>query len=144
MGINNDFKRAINRRDAANVFEYQYDPDDDSHYYHTKYTINNGPTITIVVILNEQSRDACFRIFGLARIEEDSKMMSAVRLVNKLNEQYKFAKFVLDNEGAIDVNLDIPFGDCDEYMGEPLMAGVGKLVAITNNAYPEIMKLIWS
>lgn len=144
MGINNDFKRAINRIDAANLFEYKYDSDDDVHYYHTKYTISNGPTVSVVVILNEQAQDACFRIFGLAKIEEDSKMMAAVRLVNKLNGKYKFAKFVLDDEMTIDVNVDIPFGDSDDDKGEHLMRGVGKLVSITNDVYPEIMRLIWS
>ena len=81
---------------------------------------------------------ACYEIQKVS----DNKMAQALIVCNSLNVKYRWVKFCIDDDKDIRCEADavVDLASC----GEECMSIVNRIVSITDEAYPEIMRALWS
>ena len=72
------------------------------------------------------------------------KLQKGLELINKLNEEYRFAKFVIDSDGDLTAEYDFPKNMSDEAIGECAIELSIRMSSIINDVYPEIMRTVWA
>ncbi len=79
---------------------------------------------------------------GFAKYPEDRKDKGYC-VMNRMNDKFKYAKFVLNDRGDVHAEYDIPRSVSDENLGEIAVEIALRFASIIDNAYPEIMQSIW-
>lgn len=104
------------------------------------FDLTNGASYRIRFISKDNDNDVAVRVFGLVRVD-DEKRIKLLPVINSLNVKYRYAKFVCDNDGDINVEYDYPV-KCTptESAGEI----VARFVNIIKESYPELMRAMWS
>ena len=102
---------------------------------------NNG-TCKLNIISSDDDNDAQVRSAPIAKCPED-KRGAACELLNSLNSRFRFPKFVMDKDGDITVQYDIPLKVPDDALGDIAMELLIRISHIADEAYPEIMRFIW-
>ena len=106
-----------------------------------QFTVDNGPAYRIRFISTDNDSDVAVRVFGLLRVEETkkSKMLSAI---NEINAQFRYVKFVMDDNNDISVQYDFPVRTVRvEASAEEILI---RFVKIIDDAYPMMMRALWS
>jgi len=101
----------------------------------------NMPSISALFIFGNDGRDVAIRYFSIAKVPDD-KISDACVVCSKLNAKYRWIKFYIDKDNEITAEDDAvidPFTTGEECY-ELLLRGTD----IVDEAYPEIMKVIWS
>lgn len=70
-----------------------------------KFSVNSGETYTIRFISNDDNNDVSVRVFALLSVEEFQRPR-VLPILNSLNAKYRYLKFVLDEDGDINVEYD--------------------------------------
>jgi hypothetical protein len=105
------------------------------------YKGDNLETIPINVFFDEDDDPVvqlvCWEILNFKAREEQ-----AIQLCNKLNLQYRWVKFYIDNDKDMVASLDATFDE--ETCGEICLSLVRRMVSIIDDVYPEVAKARWA
>ena len=128
---------ALKDEDGLKVFT---DESEKSSNVWLQFGIKNGGSYRIKFISRDDDNDVAVRVYGLVSLEKD-KSNAVLPILNQLNNKYRFVKFVLDDDG--DVNIEY-----DYLMNCPNPAAsarelIIRLVNIVDEAYPELMRALW-
>ncbi len=114
----------------------------DSNEYSVRvaYTGDNLKTIAFYVYFDKEGKDMIqLRCWEVANFK--GKEAKGIIVCNEMNKKYRWAKFYLDKDSDILV-------ECDAYIGEDCgpecLNLVRRLVNITDEAYPEFAKALWT
>ena len=77
-----------------------------------------------------------------AKIPE-ARRDAGCRLMNRLNREYKFFKFTMDDKGAVCVQYDFPVTVSEEEVGAIALEVALRCAKVVDDAYPKIMQVIW-
>ncbi len=106
-----------------------------------QWGIDNGPNYRIQFISTDDDSDVSVRVYGLVNVTEAQKS-KLVMACNELNSKYRFVKFVIDKDLDLNVEYDFPVDTISvESCAEEIML---RFVKIIREAYPELMRAIWS
>ena len=97
-------------------------------------------TIAVRAIFDDEGHTVAIRCFRLAHIRGDS-FDDVLKTCNELNNRFRWVKFSIDNDN--DINMEI---DCivnEDTAGEVVLELVRRLCGIADEAYPELMKIIY-
>ena len=98
---------------------------------------NSSVLMKVLLIFDDMSIQ--IRIYGLGNTQYPSH--NFLKKINLLNSKYKWYKFVVDDSGAIYIELTvIADGNINEKLIEYIILGLG----IADDVYPTIMKSIWT
>lgn len=103
--------------------------------------LKNVGSLGFVFIFDENERTCALFTRDYISVPQD-KIQSLYGVLNDLNVNYRWAKFTINEEGTVRVetdgvlDLDTCGAECEELMG--------RLTGIADEAYPVIMKAIWS
>ncbi len=76
---------------------------------------------------------------GFATVPDD-KVPSVLATLSKLNNQYRYVRFILDDSNDVAVNYDIPLSTAD--VGEVACELLYRMAQTIDAAYPELMEAI--
>ena len=110
-------------------------------YFRVGWNIN-GTSIDVFFVIDEDDAHAHLRGLNFVTVPED-KTERMYKVVNKLNDEYNWVKFIVDEEHATIAARDdavIHLDSCGEECYELMM----RMVGIVQEAYPEIMKALWA
>ena len=97
--------------------------------------------ILIRFISADDDNDAAIRVYHFAQVPKDHTALGLLA-VNKLNEKYRFVTFTFDSDDhSIDIRADLLVTTVD--VGDAATEMLARLVSICDEAYPELMRLIW-
>ncbi len=88
-----------------------------------------------------ESNDFALRVFQLANIPEGKKG-AVLSVLNDMHEKFRFFKFVVDEDGDLNVEYDFPKEGGDP--GKAAVEMVIRLMQIVDDIYPPVMKVLWS
>ncbi|KUP04425.1 hypothetical protein Q75_15660 [Bacillus coahuilensis p1.1.43] len=111
-------------------------------FFRTRQGFDNGGSVVIVAAFNELQDIVDLQILGLASITNPLKKESVHNLLNELNFNYRFSKF-LEVEGNISAQYSIHLGD-KVLDAEFLMDTLLMLLRSAEENYPKFMKLQWA
>lgn len=106
-----------------------------------QFSADNGPSYRINFINTDDDSDTAVRVFGLISVEKN-KWAKVLVALNKLNSDYRFVKFVLDDDGDVNIQYDFPVrADNVDECAEEIMI---RVVQIIDDAYPVLMRAMWA
>ncbi len=106
-----------------------------------QFGIKNGGNYRIRFISKSDKNDVAVRVFAFISVEKDQigKILPAL---NSLNSKYRFVKFVCEDDGNINIEYDFLWScDAPEKSAEEIVI---RIVQIVDDAYPEIMRALWT
>lgn len=106
-----------------------------------QFGIKNGGSYRIRFISKDDDNDVAMRIFSLVTVEEEQRG-KVLEVINSLNRKYRYAKFVLDKDGDINIEYDYLVRCPDPAVSAKEL--VIRMVKIVDESYPELMRAMWA
>ncbi|MBQ8974582.1 MAG: YbjN domain-containing protein [Oscillospiraceae bacterium] len=125
----------------ANNFKYRVDRMEDTSYLETSYSGKNINGIKVVFLTRENENDIAVRAFNIVPLVPEGKRDSVLKAINDCNREYRFIKFVLDEDGTINGAFDMPVSA--QSVGDASFEVGLRFANIIDAAYPVFMKAIW-
>ena len=80
------------------------------------------------------------RVFGLIHVNEDARPR-VLKACNAVNRKFRYVKFVLDDDGDVNVEYDCPVSGSNPATSAREM--VIRFADIVDQAYPDLMRAIY-
>ncbi len=106
-----------------------------------QFGVKNGGSYRIRFISKDDDNDVAVRIFGLIKVSDFQKSR-LLPVINSLNSKYRYAKFVLDDDGDLNVEYDYLVRCPDPAASAREI--VVRFVQIVDESYPELMRAMWA
>ncbi len=90
-----------------------------------------------------EENDAKMLSAPIARFPEE-KRDAGYRLANDLNVRYRFVRWVIDPDGDLHVEYDLPTGTPSVVLGEAAFEITVRALKIVDETYPSIMRTLWA
>ena len=107
--------------------------------------LDNGSVVSIAVVVTEKGDTNDFikiKYFGLVRLDENSDEKVFHEKLNEWNSQYRYVKFVVDDERDVVIDIDLPL---DLHKGvfqpESVMAMMALGMNIVEKVYDDLTAL---
>ena len=127
----------INTLDAKGV-KYT---DVDSETVKITYNTDNAPSVSVLVIFDEDGKNFVqFISFEIAKFAKNKE--AGVAACNQANADYRWVKFYLDKD--TDLTCDMDAYVYEDTCGEVCLSLVKRMVNIIDDNYPMFMKALWS
>ncbi len=128
--------------DRANI-KYQLTDDQDEGYSYVEASFKSkaGTVVLVKYISRDNDNDYAVRVFSLAHIP-DEKIEDALKLINAKNRKFRYVKFVLDDDGDVNMEYDLPMKGGN--LGPCAVEMFIRFVKIIDEVLPEFMHLIWA
>lgn len=94
--------------------------------------------LIIRYISRDNDNDVSVRTSEIARYPEDKRDLG-LRRIAKLNDKYRFLKFVMDDEGDVSAQFDFPVETGDNCLGPMAREIFIRAINIIDESYREIM-----
>lgn len=114
--------------------------DKTSHVW-LQFGIKNGGSYRIRFISHDDDNDVSVRVFSIVTVDEERRP-KVLPVINQLNSKFRFVKFVLDNDGDINLEYDYLM-DCPDPAASAKELII-RMVQIIDDAYPELMRAMWA
>lgn len=98
-------------------------------------------TYQIHFISTDDDNDVAVRVVAFVKGVPE-KRVQLLEAANACNERFRFVKFVLDQEGRVNVEADIPQRVTN--VGPVAVEITVRIMRILDEAYPVFMKALWS
>lgn len=109
-----------------------------------RFTINNGPSLRVKFISLDDKNDVAIRLFRIVENVAESKINEMLKTVNECNCEYRYLKFILDEEHDVNIEYDLALRAEDTSIGAEACEILVRIVRIVDEVYPKFMKIIWS
>ena len=149
-GLKNSAFEAIKAELDKQDMKYGEDvtEDGEEQIIRMRQQLDNGSVVSIAVVVTEKGDTNDFmkiKYFGLVRLDENSDEKAFHEKLNEWNSQYRYVKFVVDDERDVVVDIDLPLDLHDGiFQPDSFMAMVGVGLQVLEEVYPELMKLRWA
>lgn len=104
-------------------------------------TTGYGSQYTIRFISQDEDNDVAVRVFDLLSVKEPSRGR-VLPVINSLNNRFRYVKFTLEQDGSVNAEYDYPVPTIHPANSAQEM--IGHFTRIIDEAYPELMKALWS
>lgn len=106
------------------------------------FNTDNIPQITVNVFFDEQDKpNVQFVGYDIVKFNEEN-LIKGLEICNKLNMEYRWLTFFINDSHSLVVNADALYNT--ENCGEISLSYIMRMVNIVDEAYPKIMKNLWS
>ena len=136
------FKQAFMRyMDSEGIKYRDVDGSGDDRRVNIGYNCDNIKSVDVSVIFDDDD-DGCvaLRSWSLGKVPKD-KYAAVLIACNELNNKFRWVKFCIDKDNDISCELDSITSM--ESVGSEVMFLVRRMVSISDDAYPIIMKAIF-
>ncbi len=106
------------------------------------FSIEHGPLAKVCFVTGKQERDVAVRLFSLAHVKDVT--LTIWDALNTCNAEYRFVKFVVDEDGDINMEMDFPEETKMDSVGPMAFEMFVRMMQIADEVYPELMKAIWT
>ncbi len=118
------------------------DEEDETKYFAFEDGIKNGPRVRVVAALqNKPEYVGTVYLFNYINIADEVNKDSFYELLNELNNDYTYVKFLLDDESNIFLRLNYPVVE-NYYDPETTIDFMLMILEAAKDEYPKFMKLI--
>lgn len=107
------------------------------------FNCKNINSIEVRFVSTDDDSDVKVRLFSLLRVPVEKRGVVLEQL-NTLNNRYRFSKFSLDDGGDVNMAYDFAVSTGSDCIAACCFEMLRRFVNIADEAYPEIMKALWS
>ena len=110
-------------------------------FFRAPQSLKSGGNVLVVVSFSNQESIVDISIFNIAQIENPLKKEELNKLINELNKDYRYAKFIeSDNSVIAQYSYDVR----EHFNPGLVLDHVALLLNVVDDAYPKFMKLQWA
>lgn len=132
-----EFLKVLKRE--KNTYNYMGIDEDDDEEVRVTFSGDNLDEIPVEIFFDEDLDAVSMRSWQVIYFDKKD-LADVLTLVNDLNSQYKFVKFVVDPEDeSVDAEIDVPLRE-GENAGELAYDALYYIVIIVDEAYPQLAK----
>lgn len=115
---------------------------DDMEVVKVRYSADNVDCVEVKLFFDDDNRSVAVRSFNICKVPENKKP-AVYETCSKLNDKFRWIKFYIDEDdntvtGAMDAIIQL------DSCGEECKEIIHRTVGIVDDAYPDLMKAIWS
>ena len=149
-GLKNSAYEAIKAEFEKQGLNYGEDTSEDGedHILRMRQQLDNGSVVSIAIVVKEKGDTFVFikiKYFGMVRLDEKSDPTVFHEKLNEWNSEYRYVKFVVDDEQDVVVDIDLPLDLHDGvFQVDSFMSMVGVGLQVLEEVYPALMKLRWT
>ena len=133
------FKNYLQGQD---IYMEEVQEDNGGVFFRTRQGFDNGGSVIVVVAFNDREDLVDLQIFGVASINNPLKKENVHSLINELNKNYRFSKFMeADGNISAQYSFNVAQSQLDPAF---LMDTLIMLLRTTEESYPKFMKLQWA
>ena len=103
--------------------------------------LDNIGSVNIYVIFDDDGKSVGIRAFDICRVP-DNKLEAMYKTCSQLNAQFRWVKFYVDKDNSITAEDDAVIQP--DSSGEEVFELVIRMGQITDGAYSQLMKTLWS
>jgi len=122
--------------------------DGEDHIIRMRQQLDNGSIVNIAIVVTENGNTNDFikiKYFGIVRLDEKMDPQAFHEKLNEWNSEYRYVKFVVDDERDVVVDIDLPLDlHVGVFQADSFMAMVSVGLQVLEEVYPELMKLRWT
>ncbi len=93
-------------------------------------------------ISSDDSSDVSVRVPNFVRYQTEDEKKRLLRVINDMNQKYRFAKFTLSAEEQC-VNIEYDFTEGTKNIGSTAVELFRRIIQIADRCYPDFMKALW-
>lgn len=108
------------------------------------FAIDEGPGVMARFISRDNDNDVAFRIFGLINDIKVEKRNRVSEACNILNDKVRYLKFIIDDDGDVNVEYDFPQHISDDCVGEVAFEMLRRAMVILDSNYSIFMKAMYT
>lgn len=124
--------------------KYSVEEFDDYSILFAGFGVDNGPNVRVQFVSQDNDNDVAVRLLGIINNVSERKVDAMIKVINECNNQYRFLKFVLDNDRDVNIEYDIPLKAGDATVGAEACEIFVRIMKIADEVYPKFMKVIWN
>ena len=133
-------------RDYLDEIGYRYREGSDSdlgvNFFVSQQGIKGGQTVTIVFEFPGNEKFVSIKILDIAMIDSPLKREELLKLLNELNESYRFGRFTANDNG--EVSIDWTVTTINNFDPKLIIDLCVVIVKSLEDEYPKLMKLQWA
>ncbi len=128
---------AFNEKDI----KYAVEENDKFSYVKAGFHSETGTPVTVMFISSDEDNDVAVRANSLVKLPE-SKLPELIMVVNDLNREYRYIKFVVNKDNELRAEFDMPIRT--DNVGPVAVEIFIRFMQIIDKALPILMKAIWA
>lgn len=141
MNYYNQLKELLEEHNVG----YEENQDSDKKIILLKINIKNRNDLRVVIVLAENESFVDLIFGNVATISSVLKREEALKLINKLNNNYRYGTLAIMDEGNIVYSYSLPLPKYyDEMFIRVLFQVLSLMVDTVEDVYQKFMKLEWS
>lgn len=110
-------------------------------FFRAPQALKGGGNVLVVVSFSNQESIVDISIFNIAHIENPLKKEELHKLMNELNMDYRYAKFIESDNGVI---AQYSYDVREHFNPGIVLDHIALLLNVVDDAYPKFMKLQWA
>ena len=119
--------------------------DGEDHIIRMRQQLDNGSIVNIAIVVTENGNTNDFikiKYFGIVRLDEKMDPQVFHEKLNEWNSEYRYVKFVVDDERDVVVDIDLPLDlHKGKFQPDSIMAMMAVGMRIVENIYDDLMEL---
>jgi len=124
--------------------KFKVEETENSSYVVAGFTVEKGPSLRALFISRDDDNDVTMRVYRVCSDVDADARPKMLEALNKLNSEYKYLKFVLDKDGDVNVEFEFLVRMSDDCLGACCAEVFIRTMKILDDAYPVLMKAMWS
>ncbi len=101
----------------------------------------DNASMRVRIFIDDDNKHVALRIFSLCKATPE-QFNKAVIACNDCNTEYRWIKFYIDSDNDINASFDITTSD--NAADEDIFDAMSRILSISDDVYPKIMKSLWS
>lgn len=110
-------------------------------YFKSEQTIDNGGSVTLVIVFNSDESIVDINAFNIAKINNPLKRDNFLDLINELNLDYRFPKFY-ETQGTVSATYSMTISP--NFSPNTIFDTAVMVYQASAASFPKFMKLVWS
>jgi len=105
------------------------------------FSADNVKNLRLIFFFDGNGRSVNIKCFSICKVP-DEKLINVFVILNKLNYDYRWVKYYLDDDNEVTLSGDAILDD--DSSGDECFEILVRYVNILDECFPEIMKAIWA
>lgn len=110
-------------------------------YFKSEQTIDNGGSVTLLIVFNSDESVVDINAFNIAKINNPLKRDNFLDLINELNLDYRFPKFY-ETQGTVSATYSMTISP--NFSPNTIFDAAVMVYQASAASFPKFMKLVWS
>ena len=108
------------------------------------FAVKKGPLVTIRFISRDDDNDVAVRVMSLLNDIPEKERIRVLKVINEINCAVRYAKFCLDDDGDLNVEMDVPVKCSDDCLGKVACELFYRTMQIVRDKYELIARALYA